>query len=687
MADSYRPSNYDSRAPGAPLRTPALDSYRPIDRYDAPNMYQFNGSQPPMNGLGVNPQNNFSFQMNNAAPQYPQGPQHFLPPTRPTQDGRPSKRFKHAEATRHGRDDRRNQNERFQRAPARAAERPLLHYQRGATPEQMPGMNDGQTTARRFLDADDLSDSEEEAMEVSDTEEIGLQHEDTVADGETLNAGGVDRNVAQGNQTSQVNEDGQKQEKATPKWSNPEIFTALPPPDLGQRKKKDVLKLIRKARIVSQAEGKSSSQVAANDDFISFNFDDDDMEGDGEYSRSRAHNGQGQGVPGAPNGPATRRIAVPIGPKERSNGLPAPSAPRSFSHLQQLNSHDANIPPATGITSSDANRAGPSSRRVIAQPNPNNANSTISTIGQKKRKFDEAEVTTRQGRPPPPKRKKGASDGKVLSEWLCDPGDNPVPWVALAYNFGEHAGFRLHKEICDFYEFVKPQEYEQVARELLLTRLQTAIKEEVPGCELRCFGSFAAGLYLPNADMDLVIVSHHFLRGGMPEVFQNINQMKKLAAHLTTSGIAEAGSTEVIGAAKVPIIKFIDRITGIRVDISFENSTGLVANQTFLQWKEQFPAMPILVILIKQFLLMRGLNEVVNGGLGGFSITCLVTSLLQNMPRVQNGDLIPEQHLGEILLEFLDFYGNQLDITRTGISMEPPGYFPKVRYPSSTMTT
>ncbi|KAL8745341.1 MAG: hypothetical protein Q9184_007886 [Pyrenodesmia sp. 2 TL-2023] len=87
--------------------------------------------------------------------------------------------------------------------------------------------------------------------------------------------------------------------------------------------------------------------------------------------------------------------------------------------------------------------------------------------------------------------------------------------------------------------------------------------------------------------------------------------------------------------------------------------------------------MPIITTLIKQFLKMRGLNEVVNGGLGGFSVTCLVTSLLQNLPRVQSGEIIPEQHLGEILIEFLDLYGNQFDLARTGISMNPPGYYDK----------
>jgi len=225
---------------------------------------------------------------------------------------------------------------------------------------------------------------------------------------------------------------------------------------------------------------------------------------------------------------------------------------------------------------------------------------------------------------------------------------------------------------------VKPQKFEQVVREELLHRLQDEIRAWMAGCELHCFGSFAAGLYLPNADMDVVVVSREFRESGRRTVGQSSSSMHRLSRYLQDKKIAELGSIEVISGAKVPLIKFVDRITSLRVDMSFENDTGLVANDTFQSWKQEYPAMPIIVTIIKQFLMMRGLNEVVNGGLGGFSVTCLVTSLLQNMPRVRTHEIVPEHHLGEILLEFLDLYGNQLDLSRTGIQMQPPGYFDKV---------
>jgi len=141
--------------------------------------------------------------------------------------------------------------------------------------------------------------------------------------------------------------------------------------------------------------------------------------------------------------------------------------------------------------------------------------------------------------------------------------------------------------------------------------------------------------------------------------------------------MAQDGSIEVIWHARVPIIKFIDRITGIHVDISFEQNNGVSALNTFEKWREEHPVLPVIVSLVKQFLVMRSLNEVYLGGIGGFSVICLVVSLLRQHPAFFKGDVLAEEHPGEVLMNFLDLYGNKFNHIKTGISMEPPEYFPK----------
>lgn len=235
----------------------------------------------------------------------------------------------------------------------------------------------------------------------------------------------------------------------------------------------------------------------------------------------------------------------------------------------------------------------------------------------------------------------------------------------------------------DFYEHFRPRQFEQDLRQKLVSHLDNSMKRggNFSGCEIKAFGSFMSGLYLPLSDMDLVVCSYSLLRTGretqrcMAKSF-----LYRFRRFLETDNIPFADSTEVIAKARVPLVKYVDRLTGLKVDVSFENTSGINAIDTFLVWRKQFPSMPILVTLVKQFLVMRGLNEPVNGGIGGFTVICLVVSLLQLMPQVQSRNMIPEHHLGEILLEFFDLYGNRFNYEEVAIRMTPPGYVPKVRF-------
>lgn len=233
---------------------------------------------------------------------------------------------------------------------------------------------------------------------------------------------------------------------------------------------------------------------------------------------------------------------------------------------------------------------------------------------------------------------------------------------------------RLHNEILSFYSWVKPQDFEEIVRRDLVDRLQTAFGARYYGARVHAFGSFASGMYLPVADMDLVLLSSTFARTRKKVYGLKSTFLYQFASYLKNLGITVPGSIETIAHARVPILKFVDKISGLRVDLSFDNDSGLKAINTFQVWKAAYPAMPVIVAVIKQFLLQRGLNEVPNGGLGGFSIICLVTSLLQHIPQ---GYVSP--NLGSILMDFLDFYGRQFDYQSVGIRMEPPEYFNKVR--------
>ncbi|KAJ6144088.1 PAP/25A-associated [Penicillium samsonianum] len=228
------------------------------------------------------------------------------------------------------------------------------------------------------------------------------------------------------------------------------------------------------------------------------------------------------------------------------------------------------------------------------------------------------------------------------------------------------------REILSFYDWAKPQEFENIVRRDLVERLSTAFQTRYAGIEIHTFGSFASGIYLPIADIDLVLLSNKFRRTGMCSFGERKGKINAISDFLESTNIAVPDSIECVAHARVPILKFVDRVTGLRVDLSFDNNSGLIANETFQTWKEQFPIMPAILLVVKQFLLIRGLNEVRTGGLGGFSVTCLVTSLLQHLPK---GHM--QLNAGSILMEFFNFYGNKFQYNQVAICLDPPGYFSK----------
>jgi non-canonical poly(A) RNA polymerase PAPD5/7 len=233
----------------------------------------------------------------------------------------------------------------------------------------------------------------------------------------------------------------------------------------------------------------------------------------------------------------------------------------------------------------------------------------------------------------------------------------------------------------DFYEHIRPQDFEERVRGQLVQQLSKLCRDNFRDADLYPFGSFPSGLYLPTGDVDLVLCSDAVYAGSSFTKYSHHRTLYMLRSILVNSGVAASDKdVELIRGAKVPLVKFIDSRTGLKVDVSFENTTGLKAIETFKYWKKQYPAMPALVTLVKHFLAMRGLNEPVNGGIGGFSVICLVVSMLQQMPDIQSGSMTGEHYYGDLLMAFFDLYGNKFNYQTMAISLNPPAYIPKVSF-------
>lgn len=76
-------------------------------------------------------------------------------------------------------------------------------------------------------------------------------------------------------------------------------------------------------------------------------------------------------------------------------------------------------------------------------------------------------------------------------------------------------------------------------------------------------------------------------------------------------------------------MKLTDSETDVKVDISFNMSSGVNSARLIKEFKNRFPVLPKLVMVLKQFLLQRDLNEVFTGGISSYSLILMAVSFLQ----------------------------------------------------------
>lgn len=105
--------------------------------------------------------------------------------------------------------------------------------------------------------------------------------------------------------------------------------------------------------------------------------------------------------------------------------------------------------------------------------------------------------------------------------------------------------------------------------------------------------------------------------------------LRTLESALLDRNIAEPSSIKVLDKASVPIVKLTDKETEIKVDISFNMNNGVKSAELIKEYKRRYPVLDRLVMVLKQFLLQRDLNEVFTGGISSYSLILMTISFLQ----------------------------------------------------------
>ena len=176
---------------------------------------------------------------------------------------------------------------------------------------------------------------------------------------------------------------------------------------------------------------------------------------------------------------------------------------------------------------------------------------------------------------------------------------------------------RLTTQIREFSALCEPSDEEAAARHQTHSRLREIV---VPKARLHVFGSSVTGLGLPGADVDCAVENRR-LRSER----SRSEALRSLARAVSDEHIARRGSLEVIAHARVPIVTYTDRRSGLRVDVTVNALNGVRNTALLSSALAQRPQMRGPLRVLKAFLRQRaGWHETFHGGIGSYLLFAMM---------------------------------------------------------------
>jgi non-canonical poly(A) RNA polymerase PAPD5/7 len=219
-----------------------------------------------------------------------------------------------------------------------------------------------------------------------------------------------------------------------PKWSNPDPYFIVPPVDESRHQRKDVVQLLRKAKVEAEKAAPAANAVSRNADFISFG--DEEEEGEEELIRPDAAVANGEvsedgeidsdeqmgGSRGAGDAPLTN------GHTEKSAQL----TQQGFSHLRNLHqvpTPQPNPQPNHPHAVTNEMQAREDSVEIVSERVLNEARDVLAEINaEDKRGARKPQTGGRGGRAPHGQKRQHDSDGDITRSWQAKDRASATPW-------------------------------------------------------------------------------------------------------------------------------------------------------------------------------------------------------------------------------------------------------------------
>ncbi|GFE53280.1 topoisomerase-related nucleotidyltransferase [Babesia ovis] len=239
-----------------------------------------------------------------------------------------------------------------------------------------------------------------------------------------------------------------------------------------------------------------------------------------------------------------------------------------------------------------------------------------------------------------PAKPENVQNGKPLREILG---------LDVFYNTAKHirVGFRvmLDVELSKLLEWLAPSEEERAAKEMVLVQLEMVVAALFPKAQMCVFGSYVTGLSLPGGDIDVCIKANG----------DEIAMLRLLVYALSRLELLH--SFECVFNTGVPVVKAIDKNTGVKLDISIWQANAINTTNFVKAKCKEYKYMQPLVLLLKLFLQLRNLNDTYIGGIGSYLLYCMVLSFLQMHDATCRKSSDDDNTLANMFIDFFYYWG------------------------------
>ena len=229
---------------------------------------------------------------------------------------------------------------------------------------------------------------------------------------------------------------------------------------------------------------------------------------------------------------------------------------------------------------------------------------------------------------------------------------------------------RLDRLLCSFEQWIQLDEDEIGARHMLLHAVTNQLQTYALDANLRPFGSIVTGLATPISDMDVALEIDQSLAGTLNSLQLRVSRVEKL--RLLQNYIYKhppLKDPHIVKSTRVPVLRFMHGPSNLQLQV-VPSLDGIDKVDLIRGWLEEFPYMRPIYFIVKTTLAVRGLSEPKEGGLGSYTLLCMILGFFRMAGNSRRDSL------SATLCDFLEFYGH-FNTRYYCISVRPPRMFKK----------